>query len=399
MAYRPTPEERKKLGLPPESQDVSASTSTPTNLTNAQAVGYGTSVAQAGGTTVPVNRSLNSSSKPGALPEEQLQTKPTVLRDEAGRINGVILPGREALVGIGNKEVRALIDDYERRRETPIGAQEFEPNIQNPLLAGRAQAQNIPTAQQQPQQISPFTQGVIRQNPNLLIDLIAGRRRFNTREEFVQNQLGEATGLAGKAGIALGGVAAAGLIPEATSIAVLGKSAGTVSAASHAGKVAGIFSKLKTLGEGILFGSIGLKIIGQEPFKNKAPFIQQSFNTLGEEANSIANDPILTPQAKLRELENIEKQVAAMEVTLSVNNIENRRLVNTKEMLDILTDLNEKKKEIALAKAQAQSELLQQQYPQYSEETINRWVSEATEEDLDKLSEEYNRQVNKILGV
>jgi len=216
---------------------------------------------------------------------------------------------------------------------------------------------------------------------------------------FPEEELGR---LAGK-GAALGGAAGIyGLlqaIPAAIKIPTLFKSAQGARAATQAAQTTSTLSKLKEGAAFLFFGSVGLNVLGLELFKDKAPFIQQSFNTLGEEASAIASDPIMTPSSKINQLTFLRQNVEEMEAQLQKISIENTRLRNTKEMLDMQTDLFEKKMEIIRSISEAEAQLLKREFPEADEQLINDWVSQASEEEIKKAQEKYREQLLSILGV
>lgn len=301
----------------------------------------------------------------------------------------------------------ALIGQRIAEQEATIGAQE---------LVRRGQAERQTAGIEQFAEQSPEFFAEARGEAQPQQDQIVGFEEITTRDEqgnertirvpVTQSELQERQRIQAEnefqaVALGLGGVgAAAGAIsriPRLLNTQLVGRSAAKVADKAAGAKTTSLFTRLKEGAQFLFFSSVGLSVLGIEFLRDKAPFVQQSFNTLGEQATGIANDPILTPEAKIRRLQAIESEILTMEQTLNITNLENTRLTNSNEMLDIMTDLQEKKEVVILARAQAQAELIQRQFPVYDEATIQAWVSQATESQLRELEEEYERQRKKVL--
>lgn len=104
-------------------------------------------IANLGGAAAALTPYQDYANRPApAPPEDTLPTKPTISSAGTGK-STVQFPDGRTLVGIGNKEAKDLIDNYNQKREIPLDAQTFEQYQQE-----RQVAQQGPALQQQQQQ-------------------------------------------------------------------------------------------------------------------------------------------------------------------------------------------------------------------------------------------------------
>ena len=250
-----------------------------------------------------------------------------------------------------------------------------------------------------PEQVSgQVEQGQVGQAPREfgITDIFTRDLSEVTGERVLEGTLPIGGGLLGGAKIG------ASAISASTKAGVLSKTIQAVRSSKYLSKSKAIFSGLAALGAGA-FGLFGLskaaEFVGFAPFKDKAPFVQQSFNTLGETATSIANDAVMTPEQKLDQLAFIKGEMLIMGETLQKGTIENLRLRGTKEMLDMQTDYFEKLNEIIDAENAAKFQKLQNQYPTFDETVLSEWVTSSSSDERRQVREAYQREVRNILGV
>lgn len=169
-------------------------------------------------------------------------------------------------------------------------------------------------------------------------------------------------------------------------------------------KVKGILNTLGALGGTLFVASKAgdfLGNLGFSAFKSQIPELQQSINTLGEEASSYASEVSsgdLDPETGLALLDQQEQVIADLEREIETQKIANVKSRIDGEMFDVVTDIKEKKTEIALARGQMRAKQIQQQFPEADEDVIRRQISKLTNEDIDKVNKEYTKRLERIKG-
>lgn len=304
---------------------------------------------------------------------------------KTGSPSGVELPSGRIFLGLNPEDVADVARKEElsvpqlkesqairqQQVQQELGFEEFQ---RQQAEAGRQQVFPEQTPIEQPQQA--------QQPSNSFFDLMTGK---------AQKELAQANG-----GDAVSNVFPLPITPLANQ-AVVSSAVRNVANANAATQTTNFWNGLREGAGFLLGGGIVAQLVGFDFFKAKAPFIQQSFNTLGENVNGIVGNEAMTPEAKLRQLETYADNIAIMESTLHKQSIENRLLSNSKEMLDIQTDLLEKKTDTINAIADVRLQALQKQFPLLDETVLAKWVSEATQPEIDSVNAEYKKSLNKLI--
>lgn len=321
-------------------------------------------------------------------------SQPNIFTDPSGNVSGFTTKEGNTFLG-DPKDISPVVSRLQSGGDLPLKRTVSTKNQQAGLESFNFQPSgflNTPQIQEpgEPDQAkASFAAGLLNP-PTSLIGTIANlfQGKIKSQEELS----GEAARV-GIAGAATGaGFGAPLLFNTLSQTALLG---GTIQNV----RAAGTFSNIRNLAEGLFFISAGLSFAGIDVFKERAPFVQQAYNTLGEEAMSIANDPLTSPDEKIRQIEFIEQRIIEDEIYIQESIIDNIRLSNTKEMLDLQTDLFEKKKEVLRAKNIARQQLVNQQYPIYNEEYVANWLSTASEDEIRKVEEKYLEQQERLLKI
>jgi hypothetical protein len=329
-----------------------------------------------------------------------------VFTDDKGNPTGAKLDDDRVFLGLGADDIQDISENERGRGALPEGTfslrDELSGQQQTDILDAQA-GQRLPdiiTPQQQQQQLGevPLEAQGQEQEMTFLDQL------FNpiVGDDVIAQTFPLPVGGVGAGASNTIKAAAINKIPSDIRNAIGAKSISKIHGKTTKAKTKGILDKIKSGAVGgFLLGSSPLAFLGGlgiSVFKDEAPFLQQSFNTLGQEATATANDPVLSPSEKIADIQFIMREIELMEEKLNLASYENVRLSNTKEMLDIQTDLFEKKREVIRALQKARVLELQQQFPQLDEEIIKSWVSSATAEELAAVGRDYNRRLVRLLG-
>ena len=320
--------------------------------------------------------------KPG---EAEIRSRPLGTDPSKGVRIDTLSPQDAARVQSIHAAAGRKIQDRTGLQSAVLTSQGIDPTTIPELGFGR-EAQPAPEEQLPTpflQQETPGSFGAAGFQPNI--------EGTTLQESLIAGGLATAAAGAGALGLLTLGAGGAGVIAPASAAKIVGGSIAKTTFASLAAKATAITTPA-------LLAAFTLEKVGVQPFKDKAGFIQQSYNTLGELASSdIANSEVLTGAKKLDLLNNMEDKSNLLIATLKQQTIENKRLAGTKEMVDLMTDAFEKQFQIIESKNLARAEILSGRLPEFTEETINNWVATASQPEIDKVQKEYNKQLEKIL--
>lgn len=208
------------------------------------------------------------------------------------------------------------------------------------------------------------------------------------------------------------GGAAAG-VPTATKVGVLSSSISKIRTAAVTSKLIALG---KTLASHPILTAVGGFILGTafigpakskfvsvtDPLlelQNKGPFIQQSYNTLGESITEVETDEMMTSQDKIKYYDNTEKLINMNMQGLVERTKESKRLKASAEYVDMLTDFKEKREQVILARNRERAKFTIGERPLISEEAINSWFSSVSSKELDEVAREYEKQIKIILRI
>lgn len=289
--------------------------------------------------------------------------------------------------------------------KTSLGLQEnnavdLPPVVQQPELS----AQKIPTNETQPPQeyapdgtplysgsVSPITANDLTD----VVSLFAGGGLITAGSKGVSK-------LAGKEAVEkVGGILGREGTEKVVEVSVKKgtKKIAAKKATELATKIKGFRKKLFSFGGGALATVGALNFIGIDAFRGKVDGYQQAFNTLGQTATDWTQrvkDGRLTPEDGISYIQEIESELDYFEDQLQLAKISNTRAKNNGDMLDVVTDLYEKKLLLQDAKSQMRSLALQQNYPQVDAQVLNQWLSSAEEDEINEINAEYQAQLNKL---
>ena len=124
--------------------------------------------------------------------------------------------------------------------------------------------------------------------------------------------------------------------------------------------------------------------------------MQQSINTLGQNALGVSGDTVMNPQDKLNIIRDIENQVNLMERQIQEKLIATPIARATGAMFDIQTDIVEQRRDILEAKNQARFDILTRQFPNLDPQTISDYVSEQSKPEYDRINSAYEKELKKL---
>ena len=323
------------------------------------------------------------------LPEGTVFTDP-----ETGVQRGIVVGGKTRF-GLNREEVNLLLQQEKARLGDPgvIASEKQKQTAEfGALTQGTTEEEQLPAQTQQPviaQQLGETT--------GFLDSAFAGALGFGEQSLAAEAER-------------KGGTLQAGTLPigpgAAVRTAALGNSIKAVKASGTLKAAANIGGKLKGLGVGLLAavgaataGIGALRFAGVDLDPERANAYQQAANTLGEFVSDIEtamSDGRLTPDDGEARLDTLREGIAFYEQKLQLNTRENRKNVRSGDAFDIFTDINEKKKIIALARGEAEKIRLTKEFPLVDEQLITDWVSKMSSSELDVLEKEYNRQIKAL---
>lgn len=182
-------------------------------------------------------------------------------------------------------------------------------------------------------------------------------------------------------------------------LTLAGNAVQNVNKANIATRTVGTFNKVKNSVLAVVGATGTLGFIGINPFNDRLDDYQQSINTIGESSNEILqkmNDGRLDPISAIEQIEQDEATIALMEKQIQDAKIASFSARNSGEMIDVVTDINEKRKILQNAKSEARAAALTREFPEVNEQVLSDWLTASDEEELKKIRDDYISQLEKV---